>query len=740
MAALGAQTIASSYEQLLHTDTDGGGNGNTLVTIKDGDNGTTFGIKLATNKVEIIPGSNDANAFEVSQADGTAVFTVNTSSPAFTLTGNATITTSDNTDTLTLTSTDADANSGSNLRLYRNSGSPAGNDLLGNIQWEGRNNNSQDVVYAEMRAQIETTTDGSEDANFKWSTMKAGTSRDRLSINANSTVFNDDSVDVDFRVESNGKTHMLFVDAGQDRVGINNNDPGATLDVDALLPSSADRTIARFSAVAGTRDIALGWDDGLSMMGLFTPTNHSMFFGTNGVNQKMVINSDGNVGINDSDPSEAKLSIVNATAGDIGLKVDHDVVDTKALYIEAANTTADVIEVGANSLTSGRAMLVYSSADRNAGIPLVRFYDDNGSNDGTTLEVRQDGPALGMKIDQNGDSSAILIESASTTANVLNLSSMATTTGTIITLNACDDLTSGKALYIDSNHDDNTGRYLVWIQNNHVNAAETRCFYTQQDANAINSEIRSANGSFTDTTLYIPVERSGTDAFNFIRTFTTGDSDTQHALRGNGELDADGAYSSGGADYAEYFESKDGKAITVGITVKLDGDKVVACEDGDTPIGVVRPSSNSVVIGNSAPFKWASKYLKDDYGAYIKEEYTLTEWIEYTDEIRTEAKNGKDVVYEHNDFCYHTDRVPSDVTVPSDAVITSEDANGNKLMRNKLNPDYDESKSYKPRKERDEWCLIGLLGQIPITKGQPMASNWIKMKDVSDTVELWMVK
>ena len=76
MASLNGQTIASSYEQLLHVDRDGGGNDNTLVSVKDGDNGTTFGIKLATNKVEIIPGSNDANAFEVSQADGTAVLTV----------------------------------------------------------------------------------------------------------------------------------------------------------------------------------------------------------------------------------------------------------------------------------------------------------------------------------------------------------------------------------------------------------------------------------------------------------------------------------------------------------------------------------------------------------------------------------------------------------------------------------------------------------------------------------------
>ena len=86
MASLNGQTIASSYEQLLHVDRDGGGNANTLVSVKDGDNDTTFGIKLATNKVEIIPGSDDTNAFEVSQADGTAVFTVNTSAPEVTIT------------------------------------------------------------------------------------------------------------------------------------------------------------------------------------------------------------------------------------------------------------------------------------------------------------------------------------------------------------------------------------------------------------------------------------------------------------------------------------------------------------------------------------------------------------------------------------------------------------------------------------------------------------------------------
>jgi hypothetical protein len=48
MATLTGQSIASSYEQLLHVDTDGGGTGTTLVPIKDGDNGTLFATQIST--------------------------------------------------------------------------------------------------------------------------------------------------------------------------------------------------------------------------------------------------------------------------------------------------------------------------------------------------------------------------------------------------------------------------------------------------------------------------------------------------------------------------------------------------------------------------------------------------------------------------------------------------------------------------------------------------------------------
>ena len=71
---------------------------------------------------------------------------------------------------------------------------------------------------------------------------------------SSSVVINEDSADVDFRVESNGNTHGLFVDAGNDRVGVMTSSPGYALDVsgstDAIkLPSG--NTAQRPTATAG---------------------------------------------------------------------------------------------------------------------------------------------------------------------------------------------------------------------------------------------------------------------------------------------------------------------------------------------------------------------------------------------------------------------------------------------------------------------------------------------------------
>ena len=137
-----------------------------------------------------------------------------------------TISTADNTDSLTLQSTDADANVGPVMLFKRDSSSPAASDFLGYTKYSGENNADEETIYAQTFSQIVDVTNGSEDGTFAIDTMVAGTLRARVEVAPTETVFNEDSVDLDFRVESNGNANMLFVDGGNDGVAIGHTSSG----------------------------------------------------------------------------------------------------------------------------------------------------------------------------------------------------------------------------------------------------------------------------------------------------------------------------------------------------------------------------------------------------------------------------------------------------------------------------------------------------------------------------------
>ena len=142
---------------------------------------------------------------------------------AITSSAGATITTADNTAQLSLISTDADANSGPELDLYRNSSSPADADLMGKVTFRGRNDNSQDVNYGQIVARAEDASDGTEDGRVDFRAIIGGTEGTFMKYHVpsgNEVVFNDGSLDIDFRVESNGNANMLFVDGGNDKIYI----------------------------------------------------------------------------------------------------------------------------------------------------------------------------------------------------------------------------------------------------------------------------------------------------------------------------------------------------------------------------------------------------------------------------------------------------------------------------------------------------------------------------------------
>jgi hypothetical protein len=171
---------------------------------------------------------------------------------AFGPTTNVTITNDGNEDTLTLVSTDADASAGPNLRMYRNSSSPADADVLGVLDYEGRNDNSQDVVYASITAQANDVSDGTEDGSYYLSTMVGGTLRNRMNVLHTETVFNQEAIALDFRIESDNKTHVFFVDGTNDHVNIGaSTDRGGLLNIEtsdnsvnlALVSTDADANV-----------------------------------------------------------------------------------------------------------------------------------------------------------------------------------------------------------------------------------------------------------------------------------------------------------------------------------------------------------------------------------------------------------------------------------------------------------------------------------------------------------------
>jgi hypothetical protein len=214
----GTQAITfPNIEKTYHVLNDS----NSTLTLTTGTGAATVSLEAGKDKMIYNDGSDEIH----DALANLAITTLDISSTlqvdgAITSSAGATITVADNSDNLTLKSTDADANAGPNLILQRDSGSPADGDAIGRIDFDADNDAGEVTSFFSIRAEIEDASDGSEDGQMKIDQMIAGTAVSALRFKSSETVFNDDSKDVDFRVESNANTHMLFVDGNNDHVNM----------------------------------------------------------------------------------------------------------------------------------------------------------------------------------------------------------------------------------------------------------------------------------------------------------------------------------------------------------------------------------------------------------------------------------------------------------------------------------------------------------------------------------------
>lgn len=217
----------------------------------------------------------------------------------------------------------------------------------------------------------------------------------------------------------------------------------------------------------------------------------------------------------------------------------------------------------------------------------------------------------------------------------------------------------------------------------------------------------------------------------------------------NGNVHALGAYHSGAADYAEYFESELGSKIPIGTTISLNNnEKIEPCKLGDIPFGVISGTAN--LVGNDDNDEWYWKYEKNKFGEniYIEKEVEEKVYIEKIIELNEKKiinKNGK--YYEIDIPIKNIEKEPVIEKVKiynEDDNVIREDFIHKTIIRKdltkKISEKFDPNMKYYSRKDRPEWNIVGILGQVHIRKGQPVNKNWIKIKNVCEDVELWLIK
>ena len=141
---------------------------------------------------------------------------------------------------------------------------------------------------------------------------------------------------------------------------------------------------------------------------------------------------------------------------------------------------------------------------------------------------------------------------------------------------------------------------------------------------------------------------------------------------GNAYIDV--AWNSGGADYAEMFETTDGKTIQPGYFITLDAGRKIRIMNGskdDYVLGI--SSATPSVLGNAAELRWQRKFKTDEWGRIEYHAVTIPAY---------KNKNGDILIPEH---------------VENHPI---------------LNPEWNPDTKYVPRKKRPEWVPVGLLGQV----------------------------
>jgi hypothetical protein len=420
-----------------------------------------------------------------------------------------------------------------------------------------------------------------------------------------------------------------------------------------------------------TGDITLGTNVGLQFEGTTDDDNEIRLIGADATEDRTITlpNVTGTVVTTGDSGTVTSTMIANDTIVNADINASAAIVDTKLATIATAGKVSGSAITSGNIATSGQLTITNAS-------PSFRLVESDGTSTHSETVIARDGNILQIQTRTSADAYVSNDYSITSDASGASLHQWSIANVERARVTAVGYLkVSNNGTYIDSTGAQHEIRQTAAVTSNTVFSCNSGSF---------------AAGSIDST-----CARAASTAYNHLRCYSSGFGDTEFLLRGDGNAFADGSWSGGGADYAEYFEWSDGNTNAEdrrGISVVLDGNKIRAALPGEDPIGVI--SGNPSVVGDAAWNSWSDKYLRDEYGTYIQEDYEV------------EDEDGDTVIQQ----------------------------------RRKLNPAYDPDLDYVSREDRPEWACVGLMGKLRVRKGQPTGSRWIKMRDINSFVEEWLVR
>ena len=187
-------------------------------------------------------------------------------------------------------------------------------------------------------------------------------------------VFNESGADKDFRVESDGKTHMLFVDGGNNRVGIGTNAPSQTFEV---FDNTADGTITKFSGADGNMSYVGGArlefsrDGGCYIAAPGGASASMIFQAGDGLHTRMKLANDGRVIIGDGGAEDTAV-VFDGNAQDYYVGLD-DSADDLVIGLGSAVGTTPAISINEDqdvTISDGAIDFDVASHDGTNGLKL----------------------------------------------------------------------------------------------------------------------------------------------------------------------------------------------------------------------------------------------------------------------------------------------------------------------------------------------------------------------------------